>query len=616
MDLSQRGTADGSAMITHGLTQVLVSVFGPREAKMRSQTLHDRAVLNVEVNIAPFSTGERRKRNRGDKRVLEFAASIKSTFEPVVQTSLYPRSQIDIHVHILQQDGGVLQASINATTLALVGAGIPLLDMVCAVTGGVHSISPMLDLTTLEENDIPHLTVAVMPKTGKVTLVTMETRLHVDRFGDIFRLACDAGRVIHQEMKRAVRARTQRLVDSLDVAHKHSNDRLVYLISAYMQLTRFPVVNGSACLAFFEPSGALRTYGPLYHMLCAVAIIRCFKSGVETTHQNFDNMPFPWTKPYDLEALYVAWTDGPVFDGKKPLLKKAKLDVGTWLDQIEAGCRERKVPADVWHKVAQHFMGKNATARLCEVEKVLTHLHGGKFRWDWKKFKMAMASICWNVDLMQSISLGRLSTNIRRVIRRKDASPKVPAIGGTKNVQSSARTTKGLPSSTEKSSQKVTDKASSSINPFASSKLITAPSTQPPSKADKAQTPKPKDPKKSEKAGKSSTSKGLIKAPLPVPPRPTDPAVDLLINAPLWLLQTCIRLEELTSEYPKTMSVLAAILITVGSIPSLPAVSAGAAGAFLASGTIHTVGYAAVGVGTWIAAQLRLQADIEESSEG
>ncbi len=67
MDLSQQSNADGSAMISHGLTQVLVSVFGPREAKMRSQTLHDRAVLNVEVNIAPFSTGERRRRGRGDK---------------------------------------------------------------------------------------------------------------------------------------------------------------------------------------------------------------------------------------------------------------------------------------------------------------------------------------------------------------------------------------------------------------------------------------------------------------------------------------------------------------------------------------------------------------------
>lgn len=150
------------------------------------------------------------------RRIIELAAAIKATFEPVVQTSLYPRSQIDIYVHVLQQDGGLTQASINATTLALVSAGIPLLDLVCAVTGGVHSASPMLDLTTLEENDVPHLTVAVMPKSSKVTLVTMETRLHVDRFGEIFRLACEAAQVIHKEMKKVVKARTQRLVNAME----------------------------------------------------------------------------------------------------------------------------------------------------------------------------------------------------------------------------------------------------------------------------------------------------------------------------------------------------------------------------------------------------------------
>lgn len=67
IDLTQQVHADGSAVVSHGLTQVLVSVFGPREARMRSQTIHDRANINVEVNVAPFSTGERRKRTRGDK---------------------------------------------------------------------------------------------------------------------------------------------------------------------------------------------------------------------------------------------------------------------------------------------------------------------------------------------------------------------------------------------------------------------------------------------------------------------------------------------------------------------------------------------------------------------
>ena len=34
---------------------------------MRSQTIHDRANVNVEVSVAAFSTGDRRKRSRGDK---------------------------------------------------------------------------------------------------------------------------------------------------------------------------------------------------------------------------------------------------------------------------------------------------------------------------------------------------------------------------------------------------------------------------------------------------------------------------------------------------------------------------------------------------------------------
>ncbi|KAJ3734190.1 ribosomal protein S5 domain 2-type protein [Lentinula guzmanii] len=216
IDLSPQGSgADGCASLTHGLTQVNVCVFGPREAKIRSQTYHDRANVNIEVAIATFSASERRKRGRGDKRILELSQTLKSTFEPVIQTSLYPRSQIDIHIQVLQQDGGLLQACINATTLALANAGIPLYDFVCAVTGGVHSTSPLLDLTLLEENDLPNVTVAVMPRSGKVTVVSMETRLHVDRFEEIFRLAGEAAKVIHVDMKKAVRDRTEQLVASM-----------------------------------------------------------------------------------------------------------------------------------------------------------------------------------------------------------------------------------------------------------------------------------------------------------------------------------------------------------------------------------------------------------------
>jgi len=155
------------------------------------------------------------------RRILELAATIKSTFEPVIQTNLYPRSQIDIFVQIFQQDGGLLPACINATTLALAAAGIPVVDFVCAISGGVHSTSVMLDLTMLEENDLPHVTVAVMPRTKKVTLVTLETRLHVDRFAEIFALACKAGQTIHKEMRRAVGDRTSALIMAMGAGLSH-----------------------------------------------------------------------------------------------------------------------------------------------------------------------------------------------------------------------------------------------------------------------------------------------------------------------------------------------------------------------------------------------------------
>ena len=73
-------------------------------------------------------------------------------------------------------------------------------------------------------------------------------------------------------------------------------------------------------------------------------------------------------------------------------------------------------------------------------------------------------------------------------------------------------------------------------------------------------------------------------------------------QAPTWLLNACQALDFLTGEHPKVMTALSAVLITVGSIPAIPAISAGAGGAFLASGTAHAIGSIAVGVGSLLKA--------------
>lgn len=62
------------------------------------------------------------------------------------------------------------------------------------------------------------------------------------------------------------------------------------------------------------------------------------------------------------------------------------------------------------------------------------------------------------------------------------------------------------------------------------------------------------------------------------------------------------------------MSVLSAILITVGSIPAIPAISAGAGGAVLASGAAHAVGAIAVGLGQALSMSVKNQTQIQGNS--
>jgi ribonuclease PH len=59
---------DGVAFVAHGLTEVSVKAFGPREVQSRRDAIHDRANITVQVAMLPFSGGVAgRRHGRGDK---------------------------------------------------------------------------------------------------------------------------------------------------------------------------------------------------------------------------------------------------------------------------------------------------------------------------------------------------------------------------------------------------------------------------------------------------------------------------------------------------------------------------------------------------------------------
>ena len=94
-------------------------------------------------------------------------------------------------------------------------------------------------------------------------------------------------------------------------------------------------------------------------------------------------------KPFDLEPIYNSWPSAPIFQGNPA--RDAPVD--EWLRQIKEGCLARRVPKEYWHKVAQHYLGRNAKARFDELKAVMRNMHGGRYNWNWKRFKVAMRNM-------------------------------------------------------------------------------------------------------------------------------------------------------------------------------------------------------------------------------
>jgi exosome complex component RRP41 len=210
--------ADGSSYFEQGNTKVLATVFGPHEVTVKSKALHDRAIVNCEYSMAPFSTGERKKKSKGDRRATEISLVIKQTFEAAIITSLLPRSQIDIFCQVLQADGGTRCAAINAATLALIDAGIPLVDFVVACAVGYIDETPILDLNYLEDSSgNPDIPVAIFPKTNKIAMLQMDSKLPLDKLEKVLTVAIDGCQRIYQHMVDVTRNNAQNLFKNFGI---------------------------------------------------------------------------------------------------------------------------------------------------------------------------------------------------------------------------------------------------------------------------------------------------------------------------------------------------------------------------------------------------------------
>ncbi|KAI9340792.1 ribosomal protein S5 domain 2-type protein [Zopfochytrium polystomum] len=202
--------ADGSAYLEQGNTKCIAAIYGPKEPFRRGGQ-HDRASISIDINVASFSTGERKQQMKRDRRLLDMANNIKSVFEAAVMTATFPRSEICIEIQILQFDGGILHTAVNAATLALIDAGIPMFDYVAACSAAYANKCAVLDVNYLEESsDIPVSTVGILPRSGKVVLLSMESRLPMDCLEEVLSLASEGAKQTHAVLDKAIRTTSKK----------------------------------------------------------------------------------------------------------------------------------------------------------------------------------------------------------------------------------------------------------------------------------------------------------------------------------------------------------------------------------------------------------------------
>ncbi len=199
--------ATGSAMVRMGRTIAVAGVFGPREMFPRRLQEFGRACLKCRYLMAPFSTDER-ARPGPSRRSKEISMVVRNALEPAIFLEDYPKAAIDVYIDIIQADSGTRTAGINAASVALADAGVPMRGLVAAVAVGKINGKYVVDLAGKEEDESDcDLPVAYLPRDGKISLLQFDGSLPKKDVKELVKLATKACEEIHKLQQEALMKR-------------------------------------------------------------------------------------------------------------------------------------------------------------------------------------------------------------------------------------------------------------------------------------------------------------------------------------------------------------------------------------------------------------------------
>lgn len=196
--------ADGSAYIEFGDNKIIAGVYGPRDVHPKHMANTDTGILRCRYHMQPFSVTER-KNPAPSRREIEISKVLKEALAPAVMLEKFPRTAVDVFIEVLQADGGSRCAALDAASVALADAGIPMRDMVSACAAGKVADTIVLDINNEEDQagqaDMP---VGYMPNLNKVTLLQLDGILTPDEYKRCLQTAIDGCKIVYDLQKKAL----------------------------------------------------------------------------------------------------------------------------------------------------------------------------------------------------------------------------------------------------------------------------------------------------------------------------------------------------------------------------------------------------------------------------
>jgi len=200
--------ADGSAIFEIGKTRAIAAVYGPRQLHPTHLRNPEKGILRCNYNMMSFSGSGDRVRPGPSRRSKEISMVTEKALLPVLDLKTYSNSVIDVFIELTQTDAGTRCAGITAASMALADAGLPMKDLVCAVSVGTVGNKVVVDLSKEEEDykdsptDIP---VALIPRTGEITLLQLDGEISKEDLKKALEYSKKACKEIYDLQKKALK---------------------------------------------------------------------------------------------------------------------------------------------------------------------------------------------------------------------------------------------------------------------------------------------------------------------------------------------------------------------------------------------------------------------------